>query len=45
MTIGTFTLLALTGSVVFLKIAIMTLVVVLLTKTLFSGRQPLAKAL
>lgn len=39
MTIGTLTLLAVTGSLVFLKLAIMALVVVLMTKTLFSGRQ------
>ena len=39
MTIGTFTLLAATGSLVFLKLAIMALVVVLLAKTLFADRQ------
>lgn len=39
MTIGTFTLLAATGSLVLLKLAIMALVVVLLTKTMFANRQ------
>lgn len=39
MTIGTFTLLAATGSLVFLKLAIMALVVVLLAKTMFADRQ------
>ena len=39
MTIGTFTLLAATGSLVFLKLAIMALVVVLLAKTMFAARK------
>jgi hypothetical protein len=39
MTIGTFTLLAATGSLVLLKLAIMALVVVLLAKTMFAARQ------
>lgn len=39
MTIGTFTLMAATGSLVLLKLAIMALVVLLLTKTLFAKRQ------
>lgn len=42
MTIGTFTLFAFTGSLVVLKLAVMVLAVVLLARTLSSGRQKLA---
>lgn len=41
MTIGTFTLMAATGSLLFLKLAIMALVVVLLAKTMFVNRKVL----
>lgn len=45
MTIGTFTLMAATGSLVFLKLAIMALVVVLLAKTMFANRkEPISSA-